>query len=92
MFKFHILTIFPEMFASFCSTSICKRAIDAGKIGIVLHNFRDYTLDKHRRAAERVRLLRRGAGISAGKTGVQHLYVGFGHAVYAADRPGARGV
>ena len=49
MFKFHILTIFPEMFASFCSTSICKRAIDAGKIGIVLHNFRDYTLDKHRR-------------------------------------------
>ena len=49
MFKFHILTIFPEMFASFCGTSICKRAIDAGKIGIVLHNFRDYTLDKHRR-------------------------------------------
>ena len=49
MVKFHILTIFPEMFASFCGTSICKRAIDAGKIDIVLHNFRDYTLDKHRR-------------------------------------------
>ena len=49
MLKFHVLTIFPEMFDSFVGTSICKRALDAEKIGIALHNFRDYTLDKHKR-------------------------------------------
>lgn len=47
--EFHVLTLFPEMFASFVSTSICKRAIEAEHIRVVLHNFRDYTKDKHRR-------------------------------------------
>ena len=49
MLNFNVLTIFPEMFSSFTQTSICKRAIDAGMIGVSLYNFRDYTLDKHRR-------------------------------------------
>ena len=49
MLNFNVLTIFPEMFSSFTETSICKRAIDAGMIGVSLDNFRDYTLDKHRR-------------------------------------------
>lgn len=49
MLKFNVLTIFPEMFDSYCSTSICKRAIESRKIEFALHNFRDYTLDKHRR-------------------------------------------
>ena len=49
MTNFHILTIFPEMFESFLGASICKRALDAGHIAVSLHNFRDYTLDKHRR-------------------------------------------
>lgn len=49
MTNFHILTIFPEMFESFLGASICKRALDAGHIAVFLHNFRDYTLDKHRR-------------------------------------------
>ena len=49
MVKFHVLSIFPEMFESFMGASICKRALEAGHIGIFLHNFRDYTLDKHRR-------------------------------------------
>ena len=49
MLKFHILSIFPEMFESFCGASICKRAIENEKISIALHNFRDYTQDKHRR-------------------------------------------
>ena len=43
------LRFFPRCFASFTGTSICKRAIDAGMIGVSLYNFRDYTLDKHRR-------------------------------------------
>ena len=46
MLNFNVLTIFPEMFSSFTETSICKRAIDAGMIGVSLYNFRDYTLDK----------------------------------------------
>ena len=49
MLKFNVLTIFPEMFDSYCNASICKRAIESRKIEFALHNFRDYTLDKHRR-------------------------------------------
>lgn len=49
MVNFHVLSIFPEMFESFLGASICKRALEAGHIGIALHNFRDYTEDKHRR-------------------------------------------
>lgn len=45
--KIDILTLFPEMFEGFLNTSIIKRAIDKGVVSIELHNFRDYTLDKH---------------------------------------------
>ena len=44
-----ILTIFPEMFEGFLNTSIIKRAIDSKKIIIKVHNFRDYSLDKHKK-------------------------------------------
>lgn len=44
-----ILTIFPEMFDGFLNTSIIKRAIDSNKVKIKVHNFRDYSLDKHKR-------------------------------------------
>jgi len=47
--KIDILTLFPEMFDGFISTSIIKRAIDLGKVDIKVHNFRDYSLDKHGR-------------------------------------------
>lgn len=49
MLEFHILTLFPEMFTSFVQASICKRALDASLIDVVLHNFRDYSQDKHHR-------------------------------------------
>ena len=52
MTNFHILTIFPEMFESCLGASICKRALEAEHIAVSLHNFRDYTLDKHRRVDE----------------------------------------
>lgn len=45
--KIDILTLFPEMFTGFLNTSIIKRAIDKGVISVALHNFRDYTQDKH---------------------------------------------
>ena len=47
--KIDILTIFPEMFDGFLNTSIIKRAIDSGKVDIKVHNFRDYSTDKHGR-------------------------------------------
>ena len=47
--KIDILSIFPEMFDGFLNTSIIKRAIDNGYVDIKIHNFRDYSLDKHGR-------------------------------------------
>jgi tRNA (guanine37-N1)-methyltransferase len=47
--KFHVLTLFPEMFSSFASASILKRAIGLDKISIHLINFRDFTQDKYGR-------------------------------------------
>ncbi len=46
--KFHILTIFPEMFESFLSCSIIGRAMENGSISVDLVNIRDYSLSKHR--------------------------------------------
>ena len=47
--KIDILTLFPEMFDGFLNTSIIKRAIDDGHVNIQVHNFIDYSLDKHKR-------------------------------------------
>lgn len=45
--KIDILTLFPEMFDGFLNTSIIKRAIDKKLVSVELHNFRNYTKDKH---------------------------------------------
>ena len=47
--KIDILTLFPEMFTGFLETSIIKRARDNSYINIEVHNFRDYSQDKHKR-------------------------------------------
>ena len=47
--KIDILTLFPEMFDGFLNTSIIKRARENGSVIINVHNFRDYSLDKHGR-------------------------------------------
>lgn len=46
---FHILTLFPEMFASVFDESILKRAQENELITIKLYNIRDFSKDKHRR-------------------------------------------
>lgn len=46
--KIDILTLFPEMFDGFLNTSIIKRAIDKNIVEIKLHNFREFSLDKHK--------------------------------------------
>lgn len=48
MIKFEIITIFPEIFNSYFSESIIKRAQKKGLIKINIHNLRDYTNDKHK--------------------------------------------
>lgn len=46
--KITVITIFPEFFDSFTTTSIIKRAIDSGKVEFETIDFRDFTLDRHR--------------------------------------------
>lgn len=43
-----IITIFPEMFNDFLSTSIVKRAIEDGRLTVNLHDLREYSHNKHR--------------------------------------------
>lgn len=47
--RIDIITVMPEMLISPLNTSILKRAQDKGLVEIVIHDLRDYTLDKHRR-------------------------------------------
>ncbi len=47
MIRFDILTVFPEMFTSFCGCSLLKKALDKGLISIQLHDIRSYAGDKH---------------------------------------------
>jgi tRNA (guanine37-N1)-methyltransferase len=47
MIRFDILTIFPEMFTSFCGCSLLKKALDKGLITVHLHDIRSYAADKH---------------------------------------------
>ena len=47
--RIDILTIFPEMFTGPFNHSIIKRAQEKKVVEIHIHNFRDYTTDKHRR-------------------------------------------
>lgn len=48
--RFDILTLFPDMFTGPLTESILKRAIQAGKIQIGLHDIRAYAIDKHHTA------------------------------------------
>ena len=44
-----IITVLPELLDGPLNNSILKRAQDKGLAEIVVHNLRDFTLDKHRR-------------------------------------------
>lgn len=47
--KIDILTLFPNMYQGIFDESIIKRAVDEKKVEINIHNFRDYTLDPHKK-------------------------------------------
>lgn len=46
--KFHILTLFPEMFAGVLSLGVTGRAVENGILEVKLYNIRDYATDRHR--------------------------------------------
>lgn len=45
--QFEVFTLLPEVFPPYLESSILKRAIQRGLIGVRVHNIRDYTHDKH---------------------------------------------
>ncbi len=47
--KIDILTLFPEFFTPFLTTSIIGRAIEAEQVHIEASNIRDFAYDKHKR-------------------------------------------
>lgn len=46
--RFHILTLFPELFASVLSTTMLQKGQDRGAIEFDLVNIRDFATDRHR--------------------------------------------
>jgi tRNA (guanine37-N1)-methyltransferase len=45
--RFDLLTIFPDIFASYLKESIISRGINNGKLKIVVHDIRKFSKDKH---------------------------------------------
>lgn len=46
--KFHILTLFPEMFSGVLSLGVTGRGVESGLLDVKLYNIRDYATDRHR--------------------------------------------
>ena len=53
MLRIDIITIFPDVLKPFLNESIIKRARQKKKVKISVHDLRDYTVDKHRKADDR---------------------------------------
>ena len=47
--RIDFITVLPEMITPLLGHSILKRAVDKGLAELVVHNLRDYTLNKHRK-------------------------------------------
>ncbi len=45
--RFDVLTLFPEIFSGYMTQSLLKLAIDRSLVSIELHNFREWSRDKH---------------------------------------------
>lgn len=51
--RFHIVTIFPEFFVGPLNHGVLKKAMDAGKVEVLLHDLRTWTSDRHRTVDDR---------------------------------------
>ncbi len=49
MFNFHVISLFPEIFDAYCSTSVLGRGRNNGSIAIEIYNPRDFCTDRYRR-------------------------------------------
>ncbi|SHH07504.1 tRNA (guanosine(37)-N1)-methyltransferase TrmD [Tepidibacter thalassicus] len=47
--RFHIMTLFPQVFKGYLSESIIKRAVEKKKVEIYLYNIRDFSKNKHKK-------------------------------------------
>ena len=47
--RFHIMTLFPEIFHSYLNESIMKRAIEKEIIEVHVYNIRDFSTNKHKK-------------------------------------------
>jgi len=50
---FHILTIFPSFFDGPLKYGVVPKAVEAGRIGIRVHNLRDWAVDRHQTVDDR---------------------------------------
>jgi tRNA (guanine37-N1)-methyltransferase len=50
---FHVLTIFPEFFRGPFEHGVVGKAVEAGLLGIQIHNLRDWTFDRHKTVDDR---------------------------------------
>jgi len=48
-----VLTLFPRMLDGFLAESILGKAVEGGLLSVKVHDLRDWTTDKHRRADDR---------------------------------------
>src|SRR5436190_6599381 len=54
MFRFDVLTLFPEIFSGYLGQSILKRAIDRKLVEVRRHDIRDWSNDpKHHKVDDR---------------------------------------
>lgn len=53
MKRFHIVTIFPEIFDSYLSESLFKRAQEKKIVAVKSYNIRDFSNDRHRKIDDR---------------------------------------
>jgi tRNA (guanine37-N1)-methyltransferase len=51
--RIDVLTLFPEMFPGYLGQSVLRRAIDAGRVTIEVHNIRDWSRGKHHEVDDR---------------------------------------
>ena len=47
--RFHIMTLFPEIFNSYMNESIMKKAVEKNIIEVNIYNIRDFSTNKHKK-------------------------------------------
>ena len=47
--RFHIMTLFPEIFHSYMNESIMKKAVEKNIIEVNIYNIRDFSTNKHKK-------------------------------------------